>query len=142
MYIPSGGTSFWEAITNGIKAVASAQELLNVTHSSAKTYLKGADASGDDLLIYSNRTDDYPRIDMQGNANFYFRIPVGYVFGFYAATTELFRFSHSGNKPQIQFREAASNPTGVTDFGSLFTKSDNKLYFIDGSGAVHEVAFV
>lgn len=36
----------------------------------------------------------------------------------------------------------ASTPTADTDFGKIYTKNDNKLYFQDGAGVEHEVAFV
>ena len=35
-----------------------------------------------------------------------------------------------------------TTPTAVADFGKLYTKSDNKLYFQDGAGVEHTVAFV
>lgn len=34
-----------------------------------------------------------------------------------------------------------TTPTAVTNFGKVYTKSDNKLYFQDGAGSEHEVAF-
>jgi hypothetical protein len=35
-----------------------------------------------------------------------------------------------------------TTPTAVTDYGKIYTKSDNKLYFQDGAGTEHEIAFV
>ena len=35
-----------------------------------------------------------------------------------------------------------TTPTAVADFGKVYTKSDNKLYFQDGAGTEHTVAFV
>jgi hypothetical protein len=35
-----------------------------------------------------------------------------------------------------------TTPTADTNFGKIYTKSDNKLYFQDGAGSEHEVAFV
>lgn len=35
-----------------------------------------------------------------------------------------------------------TTPTAVTDYGKVYTKNDNKLYFQDGAGTEHEVAFV
>ena len=34
-----------------------------------------------------------------------------------------------------------TEPTATTDYGKLYTKTDNKLYFQDGGGTEHEVAF-
>lgn len=33
-------------------------------------------------------------------------------------------------------------PTATTNYGKVYTKSDNKLYFQDGAGTEHEIAFV
>lgn len=35
-----------------------------------------------------------------------------------------------------------TTPTATTDYGKIYTKNDNKLYFQDGGGTEHEVAFV
>jgi len=35
-----------------------------------------------------------------------------------------------------------TTPTADTDWGKVYTKSDNKLYFQDGAGTEHEIAFV
>jgi hypothetical protein len=35
-----------------------------------------------------------------------------------------------------------STPTADTNYGKLYTKNDNKLYFQDGAGTEHEVAYV
>lgn len=37
--------------------------------------------------------------------------------------------------------EETTTPSAVTDWGKLYTKNDNKLYFQDGAGNEHEVAF-
>lgn len=43
----------------------------------------------------------------------------------------------------IHFKEiSGAAPTAITDFGAIYTKNDNKLYFQDGAGASHEVQFV
>jgi hypothetical protein len=35
-----------------------------------------------------------------------------------------------------------TTPTAKTDYGKVYTKSDNKLYFQDGAGNEHEIQFV
>lgn len=35
-----------------------------------------------------------------------------------------------------------TTPTATPDYGKIYTKSDNKLYFQDGAGTEHEIAFV
>jgi hypothetical protein len=34
-----------------------------------------------------------------------------------------------------------TEPSAVADYGKIYTKSDNKLYFQDGAGNEHEIAF-
>ena len=38
--------------------------------------------------------------------------------------------------------EETTTPAAVPDFGKVYTKNDNKLYFQDGAGSEHEIAFV
>ena len=35
-----------------------------------------------------------------------------------------------------------TTPTADTDYGKIYTKTDNKIYFQDGAGVEHEIAFV
>ena len=35
-----------------------------------------------------------------------------------------------------------TTPTADTNYGKVYTKTDNKLYFQDGAGTEHEIAFV
>ena len=35
-----------------------------------------------------------------------------------------------------------TTPSAVTDYGRIYTKSDNKLYFQDGAGTEHEISLV
>ena len=41
----------------------------------------------------------------------------------------------------LELRET-STPTALTNYGKVYCKNDNKLYFQDGAGTEHEVAFV
>ena len=34
-----------------------------------------------------------------------------------------------------------TTPTAVADYGRLYTKNDNKLYFQDGAGTEHEISY-
>ena len=40
----------------------------------------------------------------------------------------------------LSIKEAAT-PTATTDYGKIYTKTDNKLYFQDGAGTEHEIAY-
>jgi len=41
----------------------------------------------------------------------------------------------------ITIAETAT-PTADTGYGKIYTKTDDKIYFQDGAGAEHEIAFV
>jgi len=41
----------------------------------------------------------------------------------------------------LTLKERAT-PTADTNYGKIYTKTDNKLYFQDGAGTEHEIAFV
>jgi hypothetical protein len=38
--------------------------------------------------------------------------------------------------------QETTTPTATTNYGKIYTKTDNNLYFQDGAGAEHEIAFV
>jgi len=40
------------------------------------------------------------------------------------------------------FMKETTTPTATTNYGKVYTKSDNKLYFQDGAGTENEIAFV
>jgi hypothetical protein len=42
----------------------------------------------------------------------------------------------------IDLKEMGTSPSTFSGYGRLYTKSDNKLYFKDGDGTEHEVAFI
>jgi phage baseplate assembly protein gpV len=46
-----------------------------------------------------------------------------------------------GNSGILSLQETTT-PTATTNYGKVYTKSDNKLYFQDGAGTEHEIAFV
>jgi hypothetical protein len=41
----------------------------------------------------------------------------------------------------FHFRETTT-PTAIVNYGAIYSKADNKLYFQDGAGVEHTVAFV
>lgn len=41
----------------------------------------------------------------------------------------------------LELHEHSSAPTPVADYGKIYTKSDNKMYFQDGAGVEHALAF-
>jgi hypothetical protein len=54
------------------------------------------------------------------------------------ADTDL-ALDHSG---VLTLAERSTTPTAIASYGKVYAKSDDKLYFQDGAGAEHEIAFV
>lgn len=142
MPVISGGSGIWTAVTGGGELISSGQDVLKLVHSGTTTTLEGADATGDDLTIKSNQTDTYPTIKLNGAGDVDHTVSGGLEHNFHSSAGLQVRLSCETNAPHIAIREATSSPANVTNFGQLYTKSDNKLYFKDGDGTEHEVSFV
>jgi len=42
---------------------------------------------------------------------------------------------------EISIKEVTSTPATTTNYGKIYTRSDNKLYFQDGDGVSHEISY-
>lgn len=40
---------------------------------------------------------------------------------------------------ELNLKEVSSSPSNVSNFGQIYTKSDNELYFIDGDGTEYTI---
>lgn len=101
------------------------------------TYIYGHDGTGGDRYDYANSIDSYPYIKMLGDSyiSFYTKDAL-YILN--SSDVVLNKFDGSG----AIFMLETSTPTAVTNYGAIYTKNDNKLYFQDGAGTEHEIAFV
>lgn len=57
-----------------------------------------------------------------------------------AGGVEGVRIAEVGGIAAVHLPELASAPTAIPNFGVFFTKNDNKAYFQDGDGDVHELS--
>jgi len=113
-------------------------KLLQIDDATANTIkLKGgSETSGDDLIIYANSTDGRSNITLNANGSIDFVNTAG-------ANTKWYFSSNLANyigEGFFRFKEITT-PTAVNDFGAIYTKADNKLYFQDGANAEHEIQF-
>lgn len=129
-----GGGGYWEAITDGIMALLSAQQLLEITHSGAITTIKGADATGDDLKIFANSTDALPYIQLYGNGNVDLHTVYGGNIRCYNNTVPFVQFISQSDDFNIAIKETSDSPTNIAGYAQLYTKADNHLYYKDGDG--------
>ena len=143
MYIPKS-SGYWEKINNytySIKETDGNAEIMRIADRSSwgiYTDIKGQAATGKSLFLYPNQTDDYPHIQISGVDHLSIQLEEDHALKILEEGNELWRFSHDkGDKINIQMKETANNPSNRLGWGQLYTKSDNKLYFIDGNGTTH-----
>jgi len=98
-------------------------------------------STGDDLIIYPNTTDtNY--IALYGNGKIELvtgsNAPIDIKLGGNSAIS--LNYENAGGI--IYFDEVTGAPTAKSNYGAIYTKNDNNLYFQDGAGTEHTVAFV
>jgi len=138
-YKASAAGGIWTDLTPtlGAELIRSAQDIIKFIHSGGVTTIYGADASADQLIIKANQTDALPNLTVYGTGHIFANLPGAREFKVYTNGVALLRL-----RDHTVTMKEGSTPTAVTDYGSIYTKSDNKLYFQDGAGTEHEVAFV
>lgn len=123
-------------ITNGFVLKRGGQELVNVSHATGATTVAGAEATGDDLILKANTNNAYCYINIKGNSNLAYFAKTYH--DFFKESTKVVTIGDDG---YIQMLETTT-PTAIANYGAIYTKNDNKLYFQDGAGVEHEIAFV
>lgn len=119
-------------------------KLIQLDKATANTItMEGGLGTGKQLSIAANTANAYPSILMIGAGAMYH--------SFYAGDKIYFRRNavnvasvHEGgdNAGGVLGLKETTTPTAVADWGAIYTKNDNKVYFQDGAGVEHEVAFV
>ena len=111
-------------------------KMLNIDKGTANlTIIGGGVTTGDDIQLKCNTVNDYPYIKLLGDSAIDLRTK-NFV-RIYKELVEQFRFDTGA-----MFLKETTTPTAITDFGALYCKADNKLYFQDGAGAEHTVTIV
>jgi len=106
--------------------------------------IEGSLATGGDLSLKANETDNYPFFRLYGNDDAHFRVASGKAFRIYDEANPLIIMERGGAVGQggcIKMKECTT-PTATADYGAIYTKSDNNLYFQDGAGNEHTVTIV
>lgn len=141
MYIPSS-TGYWEAIAGGLKAISSAVEMLLIYSDGTYSEIYGSGGTGTDMYLYCNEDDFEPYLQLRGAAETRFYLAADKSFELYDVSTLIFRVGHLNNNYHISVKNTTNSPPTQAGFGLLYCKADNKLYFRDGGGTEHTVAFV
>ena len=100
--------------------------------------LRGGLATAKKLSIKPNQADSYPTIDYETDRMYVRFNLAGQTLFIMHQTTVGLRLSNSG----VIFMTETTTPTAIANMGAIYTKNDNKLYFQDGAGVEHTVAFV
>ena len=116
-------------------------QVFRFTNQTGYVEVYGQDVTGDDVYFIANSVDGRAKIGLLGNGGIRAYFATGNDIRFYDNSTELFRFAKNTVGGCIHFKEG-NIPTAITSYGAIYTKGDNKLYFQDGAGTEHEVAFV
>jgi len=95
------------------------------------SYLTGRGVAGASLRIIPGNT--YPLIDMENDGYTHVSLNTGDEFRILNQTTHIHKFDTNG----AHFFAETTTPTPTANFGALYTKTDNNLYFQDGGGTEH-----
>jgi len=98
------------------------------------------DPSGNTVINENSQDYDF-RVESDTNANM-FKLDAGLnIIGIGGAPADNDGDLYLMKDGVLGMKETAT-PTATADYGKIYTKNDNKLYFQDGAGTEHEVAFV
>ena len=104
-----------------------------------KTIITGQALTGNTLEIHANDINAYPFIRMTGNDALYLvgkaKVDIGIDGVLYA------RFLSTGGGGSLHLKECTT-PAAIADYGALYTKADNELYFQTGAGVEKTVTTV
>jgi hypothetical protein len=110
-------------------------KLLNLDKGTANTIIvTGLTGSSKVLRLKAGTGNAYPYIDLTGGAHI--DIVTGGLVRMGTGNYHIFDMNG------VHFFNETSTPTAITNYGAIYTKNDNKLYFQDGAGTEHTVAFV
>ena len=138
-YIYLHGNSAIEYNTNNELWINKQGTRINtVAYASNVTDYRGGSVSGDALKFRASSADTFPYLVLTGNSDIEYYLPTTGVINFLYNSVMKQRMGSTGEI----FIAETTTPTAVTNYGAIYTKNDNKLYFQDGAGAEHEVAFV
>jgi len=102
-----------------------------------QTTIEGQGISGDNVQISANTIDTYPKLVLNGLAEIDLMVPAGQNVRVMTGGSAKMLFSDA-----YIFLYETSTPTAKANYGAIYTKNDNKLYFQDGAGTEHTLAFV
>ena len=108
-------------------------KMWQVDYTAGLTKQYGCGTADYDMSIYANSSDSFPIIHLDGgNENIQINDST--------ALSAHFDLALLGDG--VLCIKETSTPTADTNYGKIYCKNDNKLYFQDGAGVEHEIDFV
>jgi len=118
--------------TQTFKLYDGTTEIMRISLEGTQTLFRGQAVADKDFTIIANSNDANPRLYMCGsNENIQINSS--------SALSSHFDLALMGDGV-LCLKESAT-PTADTNYGKVYCKNDNKLYFQDGAGTEHEIAF-
>lgn len=132
---------------------------MKLTYGTNESTLEFGSTTGDDGIIKANSTDNYPYIQLLGNSGAKIEIKSASSFAIYEETVLKMIYDSNNENLNIGAVAVSSNydlallkdgvlcmketttPTADTNYGKIYTKNDNNLYFQDGAGNEHQIAY-
>jgi len=141
--IKLGKTGYIEAkfgTSDYFKILSETVQVLKATYASNVSTLEGGNVTGDDLTLKANTVDATPYAQFLGGSGVKIDVATGADINFSdAGTTEhVFTLGGGGAGAVHYFRETTT-PTAIPDFGALYTKADNHLYWQSGAGVEYDL---
>lgn len=130
-----------------------------MTNASNVTTMTGGNVTGDDFKLKAGYTDDYPYIQLYGNAGIVNELKATATWVINEETSLRLQYSTSNQnlnigavaisndydlglfKDGVLCLKEGATPTADANYGKLYCKNDDKLYWQDGAGVEHEVAY-
>jgi hypothetical protein len=128
----AGGIDYRVQATKGYEWYIETQRIIRLDYASNLTELNGSSSASDDLKLRANETDTDSYLYFDGSAG---NIAVNG-----ATLSANYDLALLGDG--ILCIKESATPTADADHGKIYCKNDNKLYFQDGAGAEHEIAYV
>lgn len=120
-----------------------ATRCMTIDYAANVTTVRGGQTAGDDLKLKANGVEDYPYITLEGLSRVHIGCYNQLDLNFGATPVLGARFKLGGDNlgGSLHLKETTT-PGAIADFGALYTKADNNLYFQDGAGTEYTVTIV
>jgi len=103
-----------------------------------KTIMCGPPLTADIFELKANSIDAYPFLRLNGNSSIYAMAKNQHDFGVNNVLAGRLKLGGDNLGGSFHLKETTT-PGAVADFGAIYTKADNHLYFQDGAGAEHDM---